>query len=263
MDMATQPQNVTPSGTVSAVVSSSDFPPHSDNLKLNLTKKIMEFRVSHHQKSIFLFQDQSTVDANQNLTFHSKCCPDNRTSREIFRFFSWSRRKWFEDKVWRTESGGIQIREILPQTRSDVSEKEAVKISNCPKSSLAFLLKRICFFSIIFLLSELQLELVVISLNRSSSNKKSNESSYVLNEILVSILEFLSLIWFHEFSSETSEPAASSGHFLKRHLAENFLSYRKSKNGCFEINIELENICDALFNDLIHKFVRFTNFAKI
>jgi hypothetical protein len=46
-------------------------------------------------------------------------------------------------------------------------------------------------------------------------------------------------------------------------IAENFLSYRKSKNGCFEINIELKNICDALFNDLIHKFVRFTNFAKI
>ncbi len=47
------------------------------------------------------------------------------------------------------------------------------------------------------------------------------------------------------------------------YLAENFLSYRKSKNGCFEINIGLDIIRDALFNNNIHKFVRFTNFAKI
>jgi hypothetical protein len=44
---------------------------------------------------------------------------------------------------------------------------------------------------------------------------------------------------------------------------KNFLSYRMSKNECFELNIGLQIIRDALFNNNIHKFVRFTNFAKI
>jgi hypothetical protein len=93
VDLATLPQSVTPSGTVSAAVSSSDFPPHSDKVKLNLTKKIMESRDVPSPKKHFIFQDHSTVDANQNLTIQNIALRSTELQAKFFRFFSWSSQK--------------------------------------------------------------------------------------------------------------------------------------------------------------------------
>ncbi len=78
-------------------------------------------------------------------------------------------------------------------------------------------------------------------------------------------------IYLGEFSRKSklfrSEKSIFDGFQVREvaDTAENVLSNRKSKNECFELNIELENIRDALFdkNHKFHKFVRFTNFAKV
>jgi hypothetical protein len=73
MDLATLPQIVTPSGTVSlsAVVSSSDFPQLSDKLRLNLTKKIMGSRDVPTPNNIF-FLPGSVNGGCQSELDHSK-----------------------------------------------------------------------------------------------------------------------------------------------------------------------------------------------